>query len=57
MNAGTANGTVITDTVTVNATNQSFGANSATATDVVASATQADLALSTTATPFAGARR
>ncbi len=51
VNAGTANGTIITDTVTVNATNQSFGSNSATATDVVASATQADLALSTTATP------
>ena len=27
VNAGTANGTVITDTVTVNATNQSFGLN------------------------------
>jgi uncharacterized repeat protein (TIGR01451 family) len=55
--AGTASGTVITDTATVNAANQSFGANSATATDVVATATQADLALSTVATPssvFAG---
>ncbi|HUA16584.1 MAG TPA: C25 family cysteine peptidase [Verrucomicrobiae bacterium] len=55
--AGTASGTTITDTATVNAANQSFGSNSATATDVVASATQADLALSTTATPstvFAG---
>jgi uncharacterized repeat protein (TIGR01451 family) len=55
--AGTASGTVITDTATVNAANQSFGANSATATDVVATATQADLALSTAATPpsvFAG---
>ncbi len=51
VNAGTAAGTVITDTATVNATNQSFGSSSATATDVVASATQADLALSTTATP------
>jgi len=49
--AGTASGTIITDTVTVNGTNQSFGASSATATDVVASATQADLALSTVATP------
>jgi len=49
--AGTAAGTVITDTVTVNATNQSFGANSATATDVVATAAQADVALSTAATP------
>jgi uncharacterized repeat protein (TIGR01451 family) len=49
--AGTAAGTLITDTATVNATNQSFGANSATATDVVAAATQADLALSTAATP------
>lgn len=44
-------GTVISDTVTVNASNQSFGANSATATDVVATATQADIALSTAATP------
>ncbi|MBZ5689567.1 MAG: DUF11 domain-containing protein [Acidobacteriia bacterium] len=51
VNAGTAAGTLITDTVIVNATNQSFGANSATATDVVATATQADVALSTVATP------
>ncbi len=43
----TPSGTPITDTATVNATNQSFGANSATATDVVATATQADVALST----------
>ena len=49
--AGTPSGTVITDTATVNATNQSFGANSATATDVVATAIQADLALSTAAAP------
>lgn len=52
VNAGTASGTIITDTVTVNAANQAFGANSATATDVVATATQADLALTTTATPL-----
>ncbi len=51
VNAGTANGTIITDTVTVNATNQSFGSKTAIATDVVASATQADLALSTIAAP------
>jgi uncharacterized repeat protein (TIGR01451 family) len=51
VNAGTASGTVITDTVTVNATNQSFGANAATATDVVATAVQADLALSTAGAP------
>ncbi len=52
VNAGTASGTVITDTATVNATNQAFGANSATATDVVASSSsQADLALNTVATP------
>jgi len=51
VNAGTASGTVITDTATVTSTNQSFGSNSATATDVVATAGQADLALSTTATP------
>src|SRR6202044_402267 len=50
--AGTASGTVINDTVTVNATNQAFGANSAVATDVVATATQSDLALSTVATPL-----
>ena len=49
--AGTANGTPITDKATVNATNQAFGANSATANDIVGSATQADLALTTTATP------
>jgi uncharacterized repeat protein (TIGR01451 family) len=49
--AGTASGTVISDTVTVNAANQAFGANSATATDVVAAATQADLALTTVGTP------
>ncbi len=50
--AGTATGTVITNTVTVNAGNQAFGANSATATDVVAgTSAQADLALTTVATP------
>jgi uncharacterized repeat protein (TIGR01451 family) len=57
VNAGTASGTSISDTVTVNAANQSFGANSAIATDIVASGTQADVALSTAATPstvFAG---
>ena len=51
VNAGTAAGTVISDTVTVNASNQSFGPNSATATDVVATAAQADVTLSTVATP------
>ena len=50
--AGTASGTIITDTATVNATNQSFGANSATVTDVVGSATQADVTLSTTFSPW-----
>ena len=57
VNAATPSGTKITDTVTVNATNQSFGANSASATVVVGTATQADLALSTAVTPpsvFAG---
>ncbi len=50
--AGTASGTVITDTATANATNDAFsGDNSATATDIVAGAGQADLALSTAATP------
>ncbi|MFZ0734923.1 MAG: C25 family cysteine peptidase [Candidatus Sulfotelmatobacter sp.] len=48
---GTASGTVISDTATVNGSNQSFGASSSIATDVVASATQADLALSTAASP------
>jgi uncharacterized repeat protein (TIGR01451 family) len=51
VNAGTASGTIIADTATVNAGNQSFGANSATAMDVVATAVQADLALSTAGTP------
>jgi uncharacterized repeat protein (TIGR01451 family) len=57
VNAGTASGTVISDTVTVNASNQSFGSSSALATDVVAGAAQAALVLSTAATPasvFAG---
>ena len=49
--AAVAAGTIITDTVTVNASNQSFGANSAIATDVVGTAAQADLALSTAAAP------
>jgi uncharacterized repeat protein (TIGR01451 family) len=51
VNAATPAGTTITDTVTVNATNQSFGPNSATATDVVATAAQADISLATAATP------
>jgi len=51
VNAGTGAGTVISDTVTVNASNQSFGANSATATDVVGTAAQADVALSTVGAP------
>ena len=51
--AGTANGVVITDTATVNAANQSFGASSAIATDVVGGATQADVALTSVATPAA----
>jgi uncharacterized repeat protein (TIGR01451 family) len=57
VNAGTAAGTVISDTATVNATNQGLGANAATATDVVSSAAQVDLTLATVATPltvFAG---
>ncbi|MFZ0759792.1 MAG: C25 family cysteine peptidase [Candidatus Sulfotelmatobacter sp.] len=45
-------GTAITDTVTVNAGNQAFGASSATVTDPVFAAGQADLALSTVATPL-----
>ena len=47
----TTSGTNITDTVTVNASNQAFGASSATATDVVASGSQADVSLSTAASP------
>ena len=44
-------GLSISDTATVNAANQSFGSNAATATDLVATATQADLMLSTASTP------
>lgn len=51
VNAGTASGTSISDTATVNAGNQAFGANSSVATDVVAGAGQADLVLTTAATP------
>ncbi len=47
-----ASGTVITDTATVNAANQAFGSNAAAATDIVGTAIQADLALSTAATPL-----
>jgi uncharacterized repeat protein (TIGR01451 family) len=46
-----ANGTTISDTATVNAANQAFGANAATATDVVGAGTQAGLVLTTAATP------
>ena len=49
--AGTASGTTITDTATVNATNQAFGANSAIATDIVAASNQADLSLATADNP------
>ena len=56
--AGTVVGTVITDTATVNAANQTSGASSAIATDTVTATTsQADLGLTTAATPlsvFAG---
>jgi len=51
VNAGTGSGTAIVDTATVTGTNQSYGANSAVANDVVAAATQADLVLSTTGAP------
>jgi len=50
-NTGLANGTAVTDTVQVNATNQSFGASSATATDIIEAATQALLGLNTAASP------
>ena len=49
--AATPSGTIISDTATVTAGNQGFGSSSALATDVVATAGQADLALATTATP------
>ena len=53
VNAAVTAGTIITDTATANSSNQAFGANSAVATDVVAANnTQADLALSTAATPL-----
>jgi uncharacterized repeat protein (TIGR01451 family) len=51
VNAGTASNTTITDTATVNGTNQSYGANSAVATDIVAGAAQADLVLTTAGSP------
>jgi uncharacterized repeat protein (TIGR01451 family) len=52
VNIGVAAGTVITDTVTVGAANDAnAGNNSAAATDLVAAATQSDLALSTSTSP------
>ena len=59
VNIGVAAGTVITDIVTVGAANDAnAGNNSATATDLVATATQSDLSLSTATVPsgqvFAG---
>jgi uncharacterized repeat protein (TIGR01451 family) len=52
VNAGVAGGTVITDTVTVGAANDvNAGNNSVVALDLVATATQADLALSTSTSP------
>ena len=52
VNAGVAGGTVITDTVTMGAANDANpGNNSATATDLVATAIQADVALSTSTAP------
>ena len=49
--ATTPNATPIVDTATVTGTNQSYGANSATANDVVAGAAQADLVLSAAGAP------
>ncbi len=49
--AATPSATAITDTATVTATNQSYGANSAVANDIVATAAQADLVLSTAGSP------
>jgi uncharacterized repeat protein (TIGR01451 family) len=48
---GTPNATPIVDTATVAGTNQSYGANSAVANDVVAGATQADLVLTAAGAP------
>ena len=52
VNAGTAGGTAIADTATATGTNQSYGASSVTANDVVAATTQADLLLSTGGSPI-----
>ena len=52
VNPTVAAGTIITDTATATSTNQAFGTYSAVATDVVVTAGQADLALSTAATPL-----
>jgi uncharacterized repeat protein (TIGR01451 family) len=49
--ATTPNATAIMDTATVTGTNQSYGANSAVANDVVAGATQADLVLTAAGAP------
>ena len=57
VNVGTASNITITDTATVNGTNQAYGSNSAIATDIVAGAAQANLVLSTAGSPstvFAG---
>jgi uncharacterized repeat protein (TIGR01451 family) len=52
VNVGVAGGTVITDTVTMGATNDAnAGNNSATVTDLVATAAQADVSLSTSTSP------
>jgi uncharacterized repeat protein (TIGR01451 family) len=49
--AGTASGTAIANTATVTATNQSYGPSSAVANDVVATAAQANVVLSTAGAP------
>jgi uncharacterized repeat protein (TIGR01451 family) len=49
--ATTPNATAIVDTATVTGTNQSYGANSAVANDVVAGAAQADLVLTAAGAP------
>jgi len=52
VNVGVAGGTVISDTVTVGAANDAnAGNNSATVTDLVATAAQADVSLSTSTSP------
>ena len=51
VNTGLANGTATSDSVTMNASNQAYGSNTASAPDIVEALTQADLVLATGAAP------